>query len=101
LGTAVARLNAQAKGRRLGIFRPHEQKAKETRGKKRGEEFRVEVCGRAAPAKNMDDGIRATRNMDGGPFVLLSTVDGEARAFLITIQRQGYDFGSLPSGDHR
>ena len=28
LGKALAGLNAQAKGRRLGIFKPHEEKAK-------------------------------------------------------------------------
>ena len=61
LGKAVAGLNAQAKGRRLGIFKPHEQKAKEARDKKRGEEFWVEVCGRAVPAKNTDEGLRAVK----------------------------------------
>lgn len=61
LGKAVAGLNAQAKGRRLGIFKPQEQKAKEARDKKRGEEFWVEVCGRLVPAKNTDDGIRAVK----------------------------------------
>jgi hypothetical protein len=61
LGKAVAGLNAQAKGRRLGIFKPHEQKAKEARDKKRGEEFWIEVCGRPVPAKNTDDGIRAVK----------------------------------------
>jgi len=61
LGRAVAGLNAQAKGRRLGIFKPQEQKAKEAREKKRGEEFWVEVCGRPVPAKNTDDGIRAVK----------------------------------------
>ena len=61
LGKAVAGLNAQAKGRRLGIFKPQEQKAKEAREKKRGEEFWVEVCSRPVPAKNTDDGIRAVK----------------------------------------
>jgi hypothetical protein len=61
LGKAVAGLNAQAKGRRLGIFKPHEQKAKEARDKKRGEEFWIEVCGRPVPAKNTDDGLRAVQ----------------------------------------
>ena len=61
LGKAVAGLNAQTKGRRLGIFKPQEQKAKEAREKKRGEEFWVEVCGRPVPAKNTDDGIRAVK----------------------------------------
>jgi len=59
LGRAVAGLNAQTKGRRLGIFKPQERKAKEAREKIRGEEFWVEVCGRPVPAKNTDDGIRA------------------------------------------
>ena len=50
LGKAVAGLNAQAKGRRLGIYKPGKE-----RGKKRpkgglGEEFWVEICGRPVPA---------------------------------------------------
>ena len=61
LGKAVARLNAQAKGRRLGIFKPYEEKAKEAREKERGEEFWIEVCRRPVPAKNTDDGIRAVK----------------------------------------
>ena len=59
LGKAVAGLNAQSKGRRLGIFKPHEEKARAAREKKPGQQFRVEVCGRAVPAKNTKDGIRA------------------------------------------
>jgi hypothetical protein len=61
LGKAVAGLNAQAKGRRLGIFKPHEEKAKTVREKARGEQFLVEVLGRPVPAINNDDGIRAIR----------------------------------------
>src|SRR5580704_13745243 len=61
LGKAVAGLNAQAKGRRLGIFKPHEEKAKKAREKERGEQFLIEVCGRPVPATNTDDGIRAVR----------------------------------------
>src|SRR5438270_3006546 len=41
LGKAVAGLNAQAKGRRLGIFKPHEEKPKKARGKERGERRRA------------------------------------------------------------
>jgi len=59
LGKAVAGLNAQAKGRRLGIFKPHEEKTKAAREKERGEEFWIELCGRLVPAKNTDEGIRA------------------------------------------
>ena len=61
LGKAVAGLNAQAKGRRLGIFKPHEEKAKKAREKERGEEFWIEICGRPVPAKNTEDGIRAVK----------------------------------------
>ena len=61
LGKAVAGLNAQAKGRRLGIFKPHEEKATKARKKERGEEFWMELYGRPVPAKNTDDGIRAAK----------------------------------------
>jgi hypothetical protein len=61
LGKAVAGLNAQAKGRKLGIFKPHEEKPTKAREKERGERFLIEVCGRPVPAMNTDDGIRAVR----------------------------------------
>jgi len=60
LGKAVAGLNAQARGRRLGIFKPHEEKPHKAREKEPGETFLVEVCGRTVPALNTEDGIRAT-----------------------------------------
>jgi hypothetical protein len=59
LGKAVAGLNAQSKGRRLGIFKPHEEKPKKARDKEPDEKFLVEVCGRAVPVVNTDGGIRA------------------------------------------
>jgi hypothetical protein len=59
LGKALAGLNAQSKGRRLGIFKPHEEKTKAARERERGEQFWVELCGRPVPAKNTTDGIRA------------------------------------------
>lgn len=59
LGRAVAGLNAQSKGRRLGVFRPHEEKAKTARDRGDGERFLVEVCGRDVPAVVTADGIRA------------------------------------------
>lgn len=61
LGKAVAGLNAQAKGRRLGIFKPNEGKAREARDKGPGERLWIEVCGRPVPAVNTEDGIRAVR----------------------------------------
>jgi hypothetical protein len=59
LGKALAGLNAQSKGRRLGIFKPHAQTTKAARDRKRGEQFWIEICGRPVPAKNTTDGIRA------------------------------------------
>jgi hypothetical protein len=59
LGKALAGLNAQSKGRRLGIFKPHEKKTKTARERERAEKFWIELCGRPVPAKNTADGIRA------------------------------------------
>jgi hypothetical protein len=61
LGKAVAGLNAQAKGRRLGIFRPTETRASEARQREGTEEFAVEVCGRPVPARNTPDGVLAVK----------------------------------------
>ncbi|UCG56219.1 MAG: hypothetical protein JSU70_15290 [Phycisphaerales bacterium] len=59
LGKAVAGLNAQAKGRALGIFEAKPETAREAKQRKRGEEFWITLCGRPVPAKNTEDGIRA------------------------------------------
>ena len=60
-GKCVAGLNAQSKGRMLGIY--GKPKAPEMGGPPKkvglGEDFWVEVCGRPIPAKNTEDGIRA------------------------------------------
>ncbi len=61
LGRAVAGLNAYSKGRTLGLFKPHEEKPKTAREKERGEAFRIDLCGRAVPATNTDDGILAVQ----------------------------------------
>jgi hypothetical protein len=60
LGRAVAGLNAQSKGRRLGIFKPSEEEPKETRrNKKAPEKFLVELCGRSVTAIRTPRGVRA------------------------------------------
>ncbi len=64
LAKALAGLTAQAKGRRLGIYKLHEEGAKKAREKERGEEFWIELCGRPIPAKNTEDGIRAVSGSD-------------------------------------
>ena len=61
LGKAVAGLNAQAKGRRLGIFKPHETKPNKAREKETGKRFLVEIVGRPVPAMSTDQGIRAVQ----------------------------------------
>jgi hypothetical protein len=61
LGRAVAGLDAYSKGRRLGLFKPAEEKAKKAREKEPGVAFRVELLGRAVPARNTEGGIRATQ----------------------------------------
>jgi hypothetical protein len=60
LGKAVAGLNAQAKGQRLGIFHPSEEKPEKARERGAGETFLIELVGRPVPAANTADGIRAT-----------------------------------------
>jgi len=60
LGRAVAGLTAQTKGRRLGIFKPFVTKNGRPAPKHGlGEEFWVDLCGRAVPAKNTQEGVRA------------------------------------------
>ena len=59
LGKALAGLNAQSKGRRLGIFHPSPKELKKVRERERGEEFWVDLLGRALPAVNTDEGVRA------------------------------------------
>lgn len=59
LGKAVAGLNAQSKGRRLGIFQPGRDKGRKPAKAGLGEEFWVEVCGRAFPAVSTENGVRA------------------------------------------
>ncbi len=65
LGKAVAGLNAQSKGQRLGIYTPAEKELDEKRGEKAkqrkvGETLLVEVVGRAVPAVKTGQGLRAT-----------------------------------------
>jgi hypothetical protein len=43
----------------LGIFKPVPKEIKKVRERERGEEFQVELLGRALPAVNRDGGVRA------------------------------------------
>ena len=59
LGKVVTGLNAQAKGQRLGIFDPAEEKGEKARQRKPDEQFFIEILGRAVPVINTGEGIRA------------------------------------------
>ena len=59
LGKALAGLNAQSKGKRLGIFEPKPKELKKLRQRERGGEFWVDLLGRAIPAANTEAGVRA------------------------------------------
>jgi len=59
LGKAVAGLNAQSKGRSLGIFKPGEKPTEKEKGRKKGEEFSVGLLGRAVTVVQTKAGIRA------------------------------------------
>lgn len=59
LGKGVAGLNAQSKGQRLGIYHPREATPEEKKKRKESEEFQVQIMGRAVPALETEEGIRA------------------------------------------
>jgi hypothetical protein len=62
LGKAVAGLNAQAKGRRLGLYEepPDQPEVPAARQRRTGDQPRVTVLGRAARVVQTDHGLRAT-----------------------------------------
>jgi hypothetical protein len=59
LGKALAGLNAQSKGRRLGLYKPPPSVEGVPPKKRRGESFWVELLGRSVPAVATEGGIRA------------------------------------------
>ena len=67
LGKAVAGLNAQSKGRKLGIYeeKSEEEKKKESKKKIAKTEF-IEILGRGVPAVETPKGLRAA--IDGEPI---------------------------------
>jgi len=79
LGKCLAGLNAQSKGRSLGIYGPPkgvEAGPAEKAGL--GEEFWVEVCGRPLPAKNTAAGVRAVvRDQPIDPVAVQKYLDGK------------------------
>jgi hypothetical protein len=61
LGKCVAGLNAQSKGRMLGIYGPPKGPERGQPAKKvgLGEDFWIEICERGVPVQETEDGIRA------------------------------------------
>lgn len=60
LGKCLAGLNAQTKGRMLGIFgQPKPAHGGPPKKVGLGEDFWIDLCGRGLPAKNTKDGVRA------------------------------------------
>jgi hypothetical protein len=59
LGKALAALNTQSKGQRFGIFHPSRKEFKKVHERRRDEDFRVALLGRALPAVNTNQGVRA------------------------------------------
>ena len=60
LGKALAGLNAQSKGRCLGIYKPSETvEGRPPKKARRGESFWVELLGRPIPVTQTDRGVRA------------------------------------------
>jgi hypothetical protein len=68
LGKAVAGLNAQSKGRKLGIYeeKSEEEKQKERKKKEPVKTEFVEILGRGVPAVKTPKGLRAV--IDGDPI---------------------------------
>jgi hypothetical protein len=59
LGKTLAGLNAQSKGQRLGIFHPSPKELKKVHERRPSEEFRITLLGRALPAVNTKQEVRA------------------------------------------
>lgn len=59
LGRVVAGLNAYAKGKALGIYKPHPKTLEEERRKQEAAPLRVDLLHRAVPVTRTPEGLRA------------------------------------------
>jgi hypothetical protein len=66
-GRAAAGLNAQSKGRKLGAFKPSEEKPELVRRRKPDERLLVEVCGRAGGGDESPGGGRSSPPLPAPP----------------------------------
>ena len=84
LGKAVAGLNAQSKGRRLGIFKPA---AKPTTPKPKAKEV-VELMGRAIPVTKTETGVRAVvKNQPVNPESVERYLEGKFGEHLPAVKK--------------
>jgi hypothetical protein len=84
LGKALAGLNAQTKGRRLGLFKPHEKEPKQAREKGRGEPATP-----AGPSGRVTGG--APRPGDARPSQITPPAQGTHGPFLTGSRRPRED----------
>jgi len=81
LGKCVAGLNAQTKGRMLGIYGPPKGPERGGGPPKRtglGEDFWVDLCDRGVPCQHTDDGIRAViKDKPIDPIAVEKYLDGK------------------------
>jgi hypothetical protein len=92
LGKAVAGLNAQAKGRTLGIYAARAPGEASQRAKKRAADVEwITVCGRPVPARMTPDGLRAVAEdavIEPGPVMrYLEKAFGESLAEALRAMR--------------
>ena len=80
MGKCLAGLNAQSKGRMLGIYGPPKQHEPGGPPKKvgLGEDFWIELCGRGLPCQQTDDGLRAVvKDKPIDPIAVEKYLDGK------------------------
>ncbi|MHC4984731.1 MAG: hypothetical protein ACYTFO_01110 [Planctomycetota bacterium] len=80
MGKCLAGLNAQSKGRMLGIYGPPKQHEGGGPPKKvgLGEHFWIELCGRGLPCQATDDGLRAVvKDKPIDPIAVEKYLDGK------------------------
>jgi len=87
LGKALAGLNAQSKGRSLGIFAPTEQEPGERTTRPAGKQTTVELLGRLVSVVRTEEGIRAAdRDRAVDPQSVRRYLEGKFGANLVAVR---------------
>jgi hypothetical protein len=89
----------------IGQSPASQRKAKKARETKRGERFRIEVCGRPVPATNTDEGIRAVRGRnpidpDGVRRYLDDKFGDDVKAVRSAMQKVAKTYNPKELADH-